>query len=534
MRPATDDVPAGALPTTTTPGAHVTSTTSSPTPTAQPAPPDDARITLVLRVLTAAAFVVILNETLMMNALPPLMEVFAIDASVGQWLTTGFMLTMAVVIPMTGWLLQRVSIRTAFALAMGTFIVGTALCALAPSFSILLLGRVVQACGTAVMMPLLMTTIMTMVPADRRGRVMGNLTLAMSVAPALGPTVSGIILQFGSWRWLFGLVLPVAVLMTVAGVRLLRSSDPGRPARLDVLSVLLTALGFGGLVYGLSAFGKAAGGGAALNPVWTLVVGVVALALFVWRQVALQRRDQPFLDLRTLRHSRYAVALGLLCLSFMALIGAMLLLPIALQEVRGMSVLQSGLMLMPGALAMGLLGPTVGRLYDRVGPRPLVVPGAVVLVAAMATLALSVQHAPWWALVALHSVISVALAFLFTPVFTAGLGALPTRLSSHGSALLGASQQVAGAAGAALVVTVMQVTAATLARGGATEVAALGDGIRVALLVGAALAAGVVVLAIFVRRPEGEEHAGPRDTATPGAAEPDASAEAEHTAYPGA
>lgn len=464
------------------------------------APADEARVTLVLRLLTVAAFVVILNETLMMNALPPLMDVFDIDAAAGQWLTTGFMLTMAVVIPMTGWLLQRVSIRTAYALAMGTFIVGTIICLVAPTFVVLLFGRVVQAGGTAVMMPLLMTSIMTMVPAHRRGRVMGNLTLAMSVAPAMGPTVSGLILELGSWRWLFGVVLPIAVVVAVGGFTLLRGSEPGRPSRLDALSVLLTALGFGGLVYGLSALGETSGG-SGVNPLLALLVGVVTLGLFVWRQIVLQGRDEPFLDLRTLRVSRFAVALVLMCLAFMSLIGAMLLLPIALQAVRGMSTLESGLVLMPGALAMGLLGPVVGRLYDRVGPRPLVVPGSLVLAGAMAALALSVEHAPWWVIVALHTTISVAMAFLFTPVFTTGLGALPQRLSSHGSALLGAAQQVAGAAGAALVVAVMQIVALGLADDGMSEAEATGGGIRAGLLVGTALTVGVVALALAVRRP---------------------------------
>lgn len=465
------------------------------------AAPDEVRVRLVLRVLTAAAFVVILNETLMVNALPRLMAVFQITASAGQWLTTGFLLTMAVVIPMTGWLLQRVSIQTAYALAMGTFIIGTTLCLLAPTFSILLLGRVVQAGGTAVMMPLLMTTIMSLVPPQRRGRVMGNLTLAMSVAPAMGPTVSGVIMQLGSWRWLFGLILPIAILMALAGVRLLRGSEPGRPTRLDVLSVLLTALGFGGVVYGLSAIGEASGDGAPAAPLWALLVGGLALALFVWRQVALQRRDEPFLDLRTLTVSRYVVALGVLCLAFMGMLGAMLLLPIAMQDVRGMSVLQSGLMLMPGAVVMGLLGPVVGRLYDRVGPRPLVVPGSLVLVAAMSGLAVSVQSSPWWVLLALHVVMSISLAFLFTPVFTSGLGSLPRRLASHGSALLGASQQVAGAAGAAMGVAIMQLSSVALAADGAAPDDALGGGIRTALLVAAGLAAVVVVLTLFVRPP---------------------------------
>lgn len=501
------------------------SATDAPPTSPDVAELDPRRVRLVISVLTAAAFVVILNETLMLNALPPLMDAFGVDARAGQWLTTGFLLTMAVVIPMTGWLLQRLSIRTAFVLAMSVFLIGTATAALAPTFGVLLAGRIVQASGTAVMMPLLMTTIMTMVPLHRRGAVMGNLSLAISVAPAMGPPVSGLILQFASWRWIFGLVLPIALLMLIAGARLLRGSEPGRAAHLDVLSAVLTALGFGGLVYGLSSFGEGAGGG--INPYAALGVGLVALVAFVWRQRSLIRRGNGsvFLDLRALRIPRYAVTFALMCLAFMALIGGMLLLPILLQQVRGFGTLASGLVLMPGGLAMGLLGPTVGRLYDRLGPRPLVVPGAIGLVTGMAGMAIYAAVAPLWGLVGLHMLISISLSFLFTPCFTAGLGSLPTRLYSHGSAMLGAGQQVAAAAGTALVVTVMEVRSHQLAGQGLTETAATSGGIGAGLLVATAVTVGVLVLALFVRAPrsDGEEPETPTEAA---------SSEPEPTAYP--
>ena len=164
----------------------------------------------VLRWLVLATFIVILNETIMINAIPRLMVQFEVSARSAQWLSTSFMLTMAVVIPVTGWFLQRVTTRAAFATAMLVFCAGTLLAALAPVFPVLLAARVVQATGTAVMMPLLMTTLMTVVPEHDRGRVMGNVTLAMSVAPALGPAVSGVVLEWLSWRWIFGIVLPIA------------------------------------------------------------------------------------------------------------------------------------------------------------------------------------------------------------------------------------------------------------------------------------------------------------------------------------
>ncbi|WP_280373163.1 MFS transporter, partial [Nocardia abscessus] len=178
------------------------------------APASGGRTPTVIRVLVLATFVVILNETIMINAIPRLMEDLAITDRAAQWVSTAFMLTMAAVIPTTGWFLQRVSTRTAYTAAMGVFLAGTALSAVAPSFAVLLIGRIIQAGGTAVMMPLLMTTLMTVVPERDRGRVMGNVTLAISVAPAMGPVISGAVLQIASWRWLFVLVLPIAGVIT--------------------------------------------------------------------------------------------------------------------------------------------------------------------------------------------------------------------------------------------------------------------------------------------------------------------------------
>src|SRR3954447_9967550 len=210
----------------------------------------------VLRWLVGATFIVILNETIMINAIPRLMTDFQVDAGAAQWLSTAFMLTMAVVIPITGWFLQRVTTRFAFGLAMATFCTGTLLAALSWAFPVLLVARVIQAGGTAVMMPLLMTTLMNVVPESDRGRVMGNVTLAMSVAPAMGPAVSGLILSSLSWRWMFLLVLPVAAAIGIVGLRRLKNIGEPTAGEIDVVSAPLSALGFGGLVYGLSLIGR--------------------------------------------------------------------------------------------------------------------------------------------------------------------------------------------------------------------------------------------------------------------------------------
>ncbi|WP_153395362.1 DHA2 family efflux MFS transporter permease subunit [Ornithinicoccus halotolerans] len=476
---------------------------------------------VVVRVLTFATFVVVLNETIMVNAIPLLMDVLAVSARAAQWLSTAFMLTMAVVIPVSGWFLQRVGTRNAFVAAMATFSLGTTLSGLAPTFEVLLAGRVVQAAGTAVMLPLLMTTLLSLVPEGERGRVMGNVTLAISVAPALGPAVSGLILQAASWRWLFGLVLPVALLVSLWGTRLLtgREYQQTRPGRLDLLSVALTAVGFGALVYGLSQLGGEAAEGP-VPPVAALVVGLVGVALFALRQRALQRGTGPLLDLRVLGVRTYLVGMTLMSLSFMSLMGAMILLPIFLQQVRDLSALQTGMLLMPGGLAMGLLGPTVGRLYDRLGARVLVVPGALGVLAALTLIAVAATAAPWWAFLGLHVLVSVSLAFVFTPVFTSSLSALPSHLYPHGSALLGTVQQVAAAAGTALVVAVMAARAVAVEQSGTASAAPLADGARWGFAVTAVLAAVVLGLALLL--PRRAPAAGPQDAAPPAAPEPEA------------
>ncbi len=385
----------------------------------------------VLRWLVAATFIVILNETILVNAIPRLTVELGVAPSTAQWLTSAFMLTMAVVIPITGWFLQRVTTRQAFGTAMAVFATGTLLCAVAPVFEVLLAGRIIQATGTAVMMPLLMTTLMTIVRESDRGRVMGNVTLAMSVAPALGPTVSGLILHVASWRWMFLAVLPVSIAIAIVGLRKLTDVGETHRSNVDWTSVVLSALGFGPLVYGLSQLGSETAN-AALT--WGgIAVGVAAIAVFVLRQLRLQRDGEPLLDLRTLQHRSFAIGLALMSVAFMAFLGAMILLPFYLQEVHGLSELQSGLIVMPGGLAMGLLGPQVGKLYDRIGGRPLVIPGGVGMLVALGLLTqVSVEQSVWLVL-PVHVLFMVSLAAIFTPVFTLSLGALPPHLYSHGS-----------------------------------------------------------------------------------------------------
>ncbi|WP_308796771.1 DHA2 family efflux MFS transporter permease subunit [Agromyces silvae] len=470
---------------------------SASLPATAPAP----RTGPVIALLVAAAFVVILNETIMSVALPRLMADLDITAATAQWLTTGFMLTMAVVIPLTGWALERFNIRAVFFTAMGLFAAGTLIAALAPGFEILLAGRIIQAGGTAIMMPLLFTTVLNVVPPTHRGRMMGVISIVIAVAPAIGPTVSGVILSALDWRWMFWIVLPIAVLAIVLGAIWVKNVTVPKRVRFDVISVVFSALAFGGLIYGLASIGEAATGHAPI-PVWIpIVVGALALVAFVLRQLFLQRQDRALLDLRTFTSRSFSLAVVLVVVAMGAMFGTLVLLPIYLQQVLGLSTLETGLMLLPGGVLMGVIAPVVGSLFDRFGPRPLVIPGMVVAAAALWGMTTFGVETPVWWIIAVHLALNLGLGFVFTPLLTSALGSLPRPLYPHGSAIVGTVQQLAGAAGTALFVTMMSLGLASGLEGGVDAVEATASGIHSAFLTGAIIALGAVVLACFVRRP---------------------------------
>lgn len=484
------------------------------TATQAPPTPSTDRAGRLIALLVGSAFVVILNETIMSVALPELMREFSVPATTAQWLTTVFLLTMAVVIPITGFLLTRFPLRRVFMAAMISFAAGTLLAALAPSFGVLVAARATQAVGTALMMPLLITTILNLVPADRRGRTMGTVSIVISVAPAIGPTISGIILDQLDWRWMFWLVLPIALLSLTLGALWVRNVTEPVDVPIDVLSVVLSALAFGGLIYGLSSIGEAAAGETPVAPWIPLVVGGAALAVFVVRQLSL--RERALLDLRTFAHRTFTIAAGLVAVSMMALFGTLILLPIYLQNVLGLSTLDTGLVLLPGGLTMGLLAPFVGRIFDQRGPAPLVAPGAAITSIALWLMSMFDTSTAQGTVVAIHVVMSIGLALMFTPLLTSALGSLPAHLYSHGSATVSTLQQVAGAAGTALFVTVMTRRSVADLEAGASAVDATAAGVHAALFYGGVISAIAVVVALFVRRPvspEAPEHTGAATTA---------------------
>ncbi|MBD3671207.1 MAG: multidrug efflux MFS transporter [Gammaproteobacteria bacterium] len=474
--------------------------------------PNDARFStrnrLVISILIISTFVVILNETLMIVAIPQLMVDLGVTAEAAQWLTTAFFLTMSIVIPVTGFLMQRMNTRPVFALAMSLFSIGTLVCALAPGLEILIFGRVIQASGTAIMMPLLMTTIMTLVPLQSRGKFMGNISVVIAMAPALGPAVAGFILSHFTWPWLFWFVLPIALSALVLGqFRLINVTTP-RYAPVDLLSVALSVIAFGGLVYGLSSLGQVADVNDSITPVQSLAIGIFTMMLFVWRQLRLQKQDRALLDLRTFSSRNFTISLAMMAVTMGVFFGALILLPIYMQKVLGLDTQLIGLIFLPGGVLMGILSPTVGRLFDRYGPTPLIVPGTLIFSAVMWAMT---QLGPetWWGYILMgHIIIGASLALVFTPLFTASLGSIPPQLYSHGSATLGSIQQLSGAAGVALLVALMSLNSKLLLESGRSPVEALSGGITSAFLWAASLSVLAFIAAFFVRKPQ--------DAPTPG------------------
>jgi DHA2 family lincomycin resistance protein-like MFS transporter len=474
----------------------------------------------IIWLLLGAAFVAILNETTMGVAIPHLIGDLGITAVAAQWLTTAFMLTMAVVIPISGFLLQRFTTRAVFITAMSLFSLGTLIAFLSPGFPMLLVARVVQASGTAIMMPLLMTTIMTLVPAHSRGRMMGRVSIVISLAPAIGPTLSGVLLDSVGWRWIFGIILPVALLALGIGARWVHNIGEPTHAPIDPLSIVLSAFGFGGVVFGLSQIGGASDQGttaadaataamATTTLIVSLGVGVVALVLFIWRQLILQRTDRALLDLRVFGFRNFTLAIAQMTLLSFAFFGAITVIPLYMQNVLQISATDTGLVVLPGALAMGLSAPTIGRIYDRWGTKVLLIPGSIIASAVLWFYTTFNEFTSIWVIAVTQTVLSIGLALSFTPLFTASLASLQPRFYSYGSAVLGTVQQVAGAAGIAVMVAVFSGVGATALDAGATAAAAGAAGTQAAFLVAAIVSLPLIVGAFLIRKPADQPFSAP-------------------------
>ncbi|RWZ84404.1 DHA2 family efflux MFS transporter permease subunit [Glutamicibacter sp. HZAU] len=443
-------------------------------------------LTGIIASLALAAFMMILNETVLTVALPGIMQDMAISASTGQWLTTGFLLTLSVVIPTTGFLLQRFAHRSLFFFAIISFIVGTAIAVVAPNFGFLLLGRIIQAVGTAIILPLLMTTTLTLVPVRLRGTVMGLNSIVIGVAPAIGPTVSGAIVHALGWHYIFVLMLPIAVAVLVLGAIFFKLPSTARKLKVDSASVLLSALAFGFLVYGISSIEQAADN--ATMMIASFGIGLVALALFIIRQVKLAPSGRELLNLAPFTSRTFSFAIAMIMIAFGTLLGSLMIVPILLESGKGIDSLQIGIMLLPGGLAQAIASPIFGRIYDKHGARPVLIPGAIILAAGQWMYVSVTTQSSLWMFAACHVVFSIGLGLLMTGLMSSAMASVDPRLFGHGSAIFNTAQQLGGAIGTTIFVTVMSLLSKVELDAGSELAEALFSGAHISFIVAAVLA----------------------------------------------
>ena len=404
----------------------------------------------ILAAMLFGMFIAILNQTLLNVALPKINTEFNISASTGQWLMTGFMLVNGILIPISAFLFNKYSYRKLFIVGLALFTIGSLICAISFNFPIMMGGRVLQAIGAGILMPLGSNVIVTIFPPEKRGVAMGTMGIAMILAPAIGPTLSGYIVQNYHWNIMFYGMFFIGLVAIVIGMFWFKLYQRTTNPKADIPGIIYSTIGFGALLYGFSEAGNKGWGSTEI--VTMFIIGTIFIILFVIREL---RMKAPMLNLEVLKYPTYTLTTVINMIVMMSLYGGMILLPLYLQNLRGFSALDSGLLMLPGALVMGALGPVAGKLLDTIGIKPLAIFGIGIMTYATWELSKLNMDTPYLHIMGIYVLRSFGMAFIMMPIMTAGMNALPGRLISHGNAFVNTMRQLAGSIGTAILVTVM-------------------------------------------------------------------------------
>ena len=407
---------------------------------------------ILLFILILGAFLSLLNQTILNVALPELMKQFAVSTITIQWLSTGFMLVNGIIVPATAFFIKRFTTRQLFISSMVLLLAGTFINSIAPNFALLFIGRLIQAAGAGIIMPLLMVVVLALFPEDGRGTAMGMIGLVMIFAPAIAPTLAGFVIEHFSWRWLFIGMLPFVLIVIVLSIKyLVNVSNPSKP-KIDINSILLSTLGFGGILYGFSSAGDKGWGSAMVLS--CLIVSTICLILFCRRQLT---SSNPLLNLQVFKSRMFTMTTIILILSTIVMYADIILLPIYLQESRGYTVLETGLLLLPGALLSALMSPVSGRLFDKIGTKPLALAGLFFTIIAIGGVTHLSETTGYHYLMIRTIILRIGMSLVTMPVNTGGLNSLPQHLNADGTAVSNTVRQVAGSIGIALPVTIMTI-----------------------------------------------------------------------------
>lgn len=444
----------------------------------------------IISIIISGGFITILNQTVLAPALPSIMRDFQITASEGQWLTTIFLLVNGIMVPVTAYLIDKFSTRVLFLVSMGIFTLGTAIAAFAPNFSILLLARICQALGAGIQMPLGSVVMMLLFPKEKRGYAMGLVGIVVAFAPAVGPTLSGFMVDAFGWHSIFLVLVPLAVADMIFACFFLKNIGETRNPSLDWSSVFLSTIAFGGLLFGFSAAGSY--GWNSPSTIAALIIGSIVCYFYIKRQLALK---EPLLNLRVMETPifTYSVILGMILNA--ALIAGGVIFPIFLQNILGYPAIWSGLLMMPNAIILGIMSPISGRLFDQFGPRKLVLIGLSIMAVTTIRFCLLSENATFMDLCIIFTIRGFGMSLLNMPINTWGLNALDNSVIAHGNAVGNTARQIAGSIGTAIMVTIMTLVAAATATSGVAHSTVLG--INAAFLFSEILTIFALILAFF-------------------------------------
>lgn len=464
----------------------------------------------MIAILFFGAFISFLNNTLLNVGLPAIMDEFKVTPAIVQWLTNGYMLVSGILIPASAFFIQRFTNRQIFFWSISTFTIGTALAAFSPSFGYLIAGRMIQALGAGLIMPLLMNVMLTAFPIERRGTAMGFFGLIMFFAPAIGPTLSGWIVQTFSWRMLFGMILPFSIIILILAIFKLKNITPNKDIKIDVFSLILSTIAFSALLFGFSS----AGDKGWFNPIVysTIMIGLVVLIMFILRQLRLK---EPMLEFRIFQYPMFTLSAIIMILVSASMFSGMIIIPIYVQIVREFTPIQAGLLMMPGAIVMALMSPITGRLFDEFGGRVLAIIGLSITVVTTFLLSKLTLESGFFYIMLIFTIRMLGMSLVMMPVMTNGLNQLPMSQNPHGTAMNNTVQQISGAIGSAVIITIMNARMAKRSNElleGNNELIneqisrlAMLDGINFSFFVSTLIAAVGLVLAFFIKRVDPNE-----------------------------
>ena len=412
---------------------------------------DERYMWLSLLVVVVGTFMSILDSSIVNVALPKMMSVFSASTQQISWVLTGYMLTMGIVIPLTGYLGDTFGYKKLYIFALTVFTFGSALCGFAWSTNSLVVARVIQGIGGGMIIPVGMSMIFQIVPVAKRGMALGIWGIAAMAAPAIGPTLSGFIVQYLDWRLIFTINIPVGIVGVTLAIFILRETTIIPNKKFDLGGALTVAIGLFALLYGLSKV--SADGWNSATVVVLLITAVIFLTTFVFIEL---NHSDPLMDLRILKYFPFTLSMLISVITTFAMFGGVFLVPLYMQNLRGLTAMQTGLIMFPSAIATGIMMPISGRLFDRYGAKWLTITGlSILIVSTYALTRLGVDTSTDYIKYVLI-IRGIGIGLCMMPTQTSGMNAIPIHLTGRASALSNTIRQVVGSMGIAIISTLVQ------------------------------------------------------------------------------